>query len=168
MAGGADWLPEFDQEMALTRCVLERVPEDRFVWQPHPKSWPLGALATHVAWLGSWAALTLQSEELDLASPAAPPSPKPVSTRAALLALFDTMLVAARSALLQADATRLDQPWTLRAGEQEIFTLPRRAVLRTFVLNHLIHHRGQLEVYLRLNDVPLPALYGPSADEGGL
>lgn len=168
MTGGAEWLPEFDQEMALTRRVLERVPEDRFAWQPHPKSWPLGALATHMAWLGSWTSITLQSEELDLASPAAPPSPKPASSRAALLALFDGMVAAARPALAQAESAWLDQPWTLRAGDQELFTLPRRGVLRTFVLNHLIHHRGQLEVYLRLNDVPLPALYGPSADEGGL
>lgn len=168
MAGGADWLPEFDQEMALTRKVLARVPEDRLSWRPHPKSWTMAELATHVAWIGAWTSATLQSDELDLASPSAPPSPKPAGSRTDLLTLFDGMLAVARPALEGADAECLMKPWSLRAGEQVFFTLPRGAVMRTFVLNHLIHHRGQLEVYLRLNDVPLPAIYGPSADEGGM
>lgn len=168
MADGADWLPEFDQEMALTRKVLARVPEDRLAWRPHPKSWTMAELATHVAWIGAWTSATLQMDELDLASPAAPPNPKPVGSQADLLALFDGMLEVARPALKGADADCLVKPWSLRAGDQVFFTLSRGAVLRTFVLNHLIHHRGQLEVYLRLNDVPLPALYGPSADEGGM
>jgi len=168
MTRGADWLPEFDQEMALTRKVLERVPEDRLSWKPHPKSWTLAELATHVAWIGAWTSVTLQMPELDLASPTAPPSPKPAATRADLLALFDGMLTVARPALEGADAECLAKPWSLRAGDKVFFTLPRGGVMRTFVLNHLIHHRGQLEVYLRMNDVPLPAIYGPSADEGGM
>ncbi len=168
MAGGADWLPEFDQEMALTRKVLARVPEDKLGWRPHPKSWTLAELATHVAWIGAWTSPTLQQSELDLASPAAPPNPKPVASRADLLTLFDGMLAVARPALAEADAATLDLPWSLKAGDQTFFTMARGAVMRTFVLNHLIHHRGQLEVYLRMNDVALPAIYGPSADEGGM
>lgn len=168
MAGGADWLPEFDQEMARTRKVLERVPEDLLGWRPHPKSWTLAELATHVAWIGAWTTPTLQQAELDLASPTAPPSPKAAGSRRDLLALFDGVRAAARPALEAADEACLAKPWSLKAGDQVFFTMPRGGVMRTFVLNHLIHHRGQLEVYLRLNDVPLPALYGPSADEGGM
>jgi len=168
MASGADWLPEFDEEMALTRKVLARVPEDRLTWRPHPKSWTMAELATHVAWIGAWTSPTLERSELDLASPASPPNPKPVSSRAELLDLFDRMLSAARPVLAATDGVTLDLPWSLRAGNQVFFTRAKGAVLRTFVMNHLIHHRGQLEVYLRMNDVPLPAIYGPSADEGGM
>jgi len=168
MASGVDWLPEFDQEMALTRKVLERVPEDRLTWRPHPKSWTMAELATHVAWIGAWTSPTLHLPELDLASPTAPPNPKPVSTRADLLTLFDGMLNVAREALAGAPETAFALPWSLRAGDQVFFTMRRGEVMRTFVLNHLIHHRGQLEVYLRMNDVALPAIYGPSADEGGM
>ena len=168
MASSADWLPEFDQEMALTRKVLERVPEDRLGWRPHPKSWTMAELATHVAWIGAWTSAVLQHPELDLASPSAPPNPKPVASRADLLTLFDAMLAVARPALEGADAACFAKTWSLRAGDKVFFTLPRGSVMRTFVMNHLIHHRGQLEVYLRLNDVPLPAVYGPSADEGGM
>jgi uncharacterized damage-inducible protein DinB len=168
MASGADWLPEFDQEMARTRKVLERVPEDRLTWRPHPKSWTLAELATHVAGIGAWTAPTLQLPELDMSSPSAPPNPKPAVNRAELLALFDGMLEGARAALEGAQEATFTLPWSLRAGEQIFFTLPRGVVLRTFVLNHLIHHRAQLEVYLRMNDVPLPAIYGPSADETGM
>jgi len=167
MASGVDWLPEFDQEMALTRKVLERVPEDRLTWRPHPKSWTMAELATHVAWIGAWTSPTLHLPELDLASPTAP-NPKPVSTRADLLTLFDGMLNVAREALAGAPETAFALPWSLRAGDQVFFTMRRGEVMRTFVLNHLIHHRGQLEVYLRMNDVALPAIYGPSADEGGM
>lgn len=168
MAGGADWLPEFDQEMARTRKVLERVPEDRLTWRPHPKSWTLAELATHVAGIGAWTAPSLQLPELDMASPSAPPNPKPATSLAELLALFDSMLGGARAALAGAQEATFALPWSLRAGEQVFFTMPRGVVLRTFVLNHLIHHRGQLEVYLRMNDVALPAIYGPSADEPGM
>jgi len=168
MTNGADWLPEFDLEVSLTRKVLERVPEDRLAWRPHPKSWTMAELATHVAWIGAWMAPTLQLPELDLASPTAPPIPKPVTTRAELLGLFDGMLVGARAALAATDEETFTLPWSLRAGDQVFFTLTRGEVMRTFVMNHLIHHRGQLEVYLRMNDVPLPAIYGTSADEGGM
>jgi uncharacterized damage-inducible protein DinB len=168
MASGADWLPEFDREMAQTRVVLERIPEDCLAWRPHPRSWTLAELATHVAWIGSWIPLTARQAELDLASTATPPSPKPVNSRAGLLALFDGMLEPGRQALETLAEPELAEAWTLRAGDQEIFTMTRGEVLRTFVMNHLIHHRGQLEVYLRTQDVPLPAIYGPSADEGGM
>lgn len=166
MASGADWLPEFDQEMALTRKVLERVPEDRLSWRPHPKSWTMAELATHVAWIGAWTSPTLQLPELDLTSPTAPPSPKPAVSRTDLLTLFDGMLAVAREALATSEEATFTLPWSLRAGDQVFFTMTRGVVMRTFVMNHLIHHRGQLEVYLRMNDVPLPAIYGPTADEG--
>jgi len=168
MSTGAEWLPEFDQEMVQTRKVLSRVPEDRLSWRPHPKSWTLGELATHVAWILAWAAPTLTCTDMDLASPTAPSSPKAVTSRADLLNLFEGLLGPARTALAAADEATLALPWSLRAGEQVFFTKTRGEVMRTFVLNHLIHHRGQLEVYLRMNDVPLPAVYGPSADEGGM
>lgn len=168
MASGVDWLPEFDREMAQTRKLLERIPEDCLGWRPHPRSWTLAELATHLAWIGAWIPITLQQAELDLASPATPPSPKPVNSRAGLMAMFDGLQGPARRAIEGADGEGLRTPWTLRAGEQVVFTLSRAEVLRTFVMNHLIHHRGQLEVYLRINEVPLPAIYGPSADEGGM
>jgi uncharacterized damage-inducible protein DinB len=138
-------LPEFDHEMANTRKVLERVPEDRLDWRPHPKSWTMGALATHVAALPGWAVETLQRTELDVMPGGKPgPSPAEVKSRSELLERFDK---------------------NAGAG-QAIMTLPRAAVLRSFVLSHLIHHRAQLGVYLRLNDIPVPSIYGPSADEG--
>ncbi len=104
--------------------------------------------------------------ELDLTSPAASPSPKPATSRTDLLTLFDGMLAVAREALAAAEASTFALPWSLRAGDQVFFTMTRGVVMRTFVMNHLIHHRGQLEVYLRMNDIPLPAIYGPTADEG--
>ena len=159
-------LPEFDHEMANTRKVLERVPEVHLTWKPHEKSMSLGDLATHVASIPGWTTMTLNEEFLDMAAPGAPGVPPPAASRVALLALFDKGVSEARTALAGAgDACLLGQ-WSLRKGAQTVFTMPRLAVLRSFILNHGIHHRGQLEVYLRLKDVPLPAIYGPSADEG--
>jgi uncharacterized damage-inducible protein DinB len=155
-------LPEFDQEIDATRRVLERVPEDRLDWRPHPRSWTLGELATHVAHLPAWGAFTLEHQELDLEG--MPPTPARTS-RQELLSLLDEMARQARGALEGASAEELERPWTLRMGEQEIFSLPKGVVYRTTVMNHLIHHRGQLTVYLRLLDVPLPGIYGPTADE---
>lgn len=168
MASGTEWLKEFDLEMSRTRRVLTRVPEDRLGWRPHPKSWTLAELATHVAWIPSWATAALRFPEMDLASSDNPPTPKAATSTAGLLALFDGQLAGARASLEASDEATFAMPWSLRAGEQIFFTQTRGEVLRTFVMNHLIHHRGQLEVYLRVNDVPLPALYGPSADEGGI
>jgi uncharacterized damage-inducible protein DinB len=156
-------LPEFDQEMAGTRRVLERMPADKFSWQPHPKSFALGKLATHVAQLPSWTTLTLNSEEFDVSLPREAPK---VNSTEELLALFDKSSSEAREALAKASNEDWSKPWTLRNGDHVIFTMPRIAVLRTMVMNHTIHHRAQLTVYLRLNDIPVPGLYGPSADEG--
>lgn len=159
-------LPEFDQEMANTRKVLERVPAAKFSWKPHPKSFDFGALAAHVANMAEWASLTLESDSFDYAPPGAPPyeTPKFASTQD-LVAAFDKSIAQARSALAAADDAKMMAPWTLMAGGKALMTMPRAAVVRTFVMNHIIHHRAQLCVYLRLNDVPVPALYGPSADE---
>lgn len=158
-------LPEFDHEMANTRRVLERVPGPRFGWRPHPRSWTLRELAVHVATLPMWAAVTLERDGFDLAQPDPEPRP-PVETPADLLALFDRHLARARAAIAAAGDAAFAEPWALRRGATVVFTMPRLATLRSFVLHHMIHHRAQLGVYLRLMDVPVPALYGPSADEG--
>jgi uncharacterized damage-inducible protein DinB len=158
-------LPEFDQEMAGTRRVLERMATDKFTWQPHPKSFSLGKLATHVAQLSSWAAMTLATEEFDVAQPREAPK---VNTTEELLALFDKNSAEAREAIANASNEDWSKPWSLRNGDHVVFTMPRIAVLRGMVMNHIIHHRAQLTVYLRLNDIPVPALYGPSADEGNM
>ena len=159
-------LYEFDHEMANTRKMLERVPDDRLDWRPHAKSWNMVALATHVAFIPGWTVDTIEKDSLDFAPPGAPPYQNPVaSSKADLLAKFDRNVAAARAALAGASDEHLAKPWTLLAGGHEIFTMPRTVVLRSFVLNHGIHHRAQLGLYLRLNDVPVPGMYGPSADE---
>jgi len=161
-------LPEFDHEMANTRTTLERVPEDRLSWKPHEKSGTMGWLATHLANLPSWVNFTLDNDSLDLAPPgAAPAGPMPpANSRKELLEMFDKNVSAARKALAGASDPHLAKPWSLLKGGKTILSMPRIAVLRGFVMNHTIHHRAQLGVYLRLNNVPVPALYGPSADEG--
>jgi uncharacterized damage-inducible protein DinB len=158
-------LPEFDQEMASTRKVLERIPEEKFTWKPHEKSYTLLKLATHVGMLPTWLGMTLNTSRLDLSQPFTPPSP---SNRADILSLFDRNVTEARAALAGATDQVMFASWTLANGPHEIFTLPKVAVIRSFVLNHLIHHRAQLTVYLRLNNVPVPGMYGPSADESGM
>ena len=161
-------LPEFDKEMDGTRRTLERVPDDRMDWKPHEKSMPLGGLVTHLSNLPSWVVHVVGRDELDIAPPGEPPLRVPQArTRAEALEAFDKNIAAAREALAGADDERLTQPWTLLHGGRAIFTLPRVAVLRGSVFNHIIHHRAQLGVYLRLNDIPVPSIYGPSADEGG-
>jgi uncharacterized damage-inducible protein DinB len=159
-------LPEFDQEMASTRKTLERVPEGQFGWKPHEKSMTLGRLASHVAESPGWAATTIETDSLDLAPPGAPPfKPITADTRQEVLAIFEKNIAAARAAIAGASDDHLAKPWSLLMGGKTILTLPRMSVLRTFVMNHTIHHRAQLGVYLRLNNIPLPAIYGPSADE---
>lgn len=159
-------LYEFDHEMANTRKMLERVPDDRLDWRPHAKSWNMGALATHIAFIPGWTVDTIQKDSLDFAPPGEPPFRNPeASSRADLLAMFDRNVAAARAAIEGASDEHLVKPWTLLAGGHEIFTMPRTVVLRSFVMNHGIHHRAQLGLYLRLNDVPVPGMYGPSADE---
>ena len=157
-------LAEFDQEIATTRRLLERVPAKDAGWRPHPKSYALGDLAVHVATLPSWVAATMGLPELDLAT-VAPPAP--FTTGESLLAYFDANAQAGRAALAQAADADFGVPWTLKNAGAVIFTLPRAVVLRSFVLSHMIHHRAQLGVYLRMRDVPLPPSYGPTADTAG-
>lgn len=159
-------LPEFDEEMAKTRKVLERVPADKWNWKPHVKSGTLGWLAGHVGTIPGWYAVTLQTESLDYAPVDGPAySPPKIENTQQLLAAFEKEAGEARTALSAASDGDFQKNWTLLAGGKEIFTMPRLACLRGMVMNHLIHHRAQLTVYLRLLDVPVPGLYGPSADE---
>jgi uncharacterized damage-inducible protein DinB len=158
-------LPEFDHEVATTRRLLERLPDEPLTWKPHPKSMALGALAEHLGQLGIWAQLTLNQSAVDLETTTRPPGYQPMTVKANILAHFDTEMAAARAALIGRTDAELMAPWTLRKGAQEFFTMPKASCWRTFVMNHLIHHRGQLTVYLRELDVPLPSIYGPSADE---
>ncbi len=166
MAIGQMFLPEFDHEAGNTRKTLERVPDDKWDWKPHPKSGTLGWLAGHVANLNDWARVTINQDQLDFA-PVGGPKYESIKTpnRKAVLEAFDKVTTGARAAIAGVSDETLMQPWTLLSGGHVIFTMPRVAVLRGFCFNHLIHHRGQLTMYLRTLDVPLPALYGPSADE---
>jgi uncharacterized damage-inducible protein DinB len=158
-------LPEFDHEMTTTRKLLERVPDDRLGWKPHARSTSIGGLATHLSNLPWWGQVTVAEPEFDLAS--VPPSPEATS-RAQILETFDRNVAATRALLSGKSDAELMVPWTLKRGGQTVFSMPKAAVWRSFVLSHVIHHRGQLSVYLRLLDVPVPSIYGPSADEGGL
>lgn len=159
-------IPEFDQEMSTTRRLLERVPTDKFGWKPHDKSMEMGRLASHLATLPGWTGVTLNTPELDFAT--SPYNPPKATTAEELLAIFDQEVAQARAGLAAAKDETFFEPWTLRNGDHKIFTLPKAAVMRSFVISHIIHHRGQLSVYLRLNDIPVPSIYGPSADEGGM
>ena len=165
MGLGEFMLPEFDREMANTRKTLERIPEDKLDWKPHEKSMTLRSLATHLSNLVSWAVHTIEKEELDAAPEGQPLRAKPVESVQEALETFDKNVAAAREAIAAASDEHLMKPWTLLAAGRTIFTQPRAGVLRGMIMNHTIHHRAQLSVYLRLNDVPVPSLYGPSADE---
>ncbi len=158
-------LPEFDREVAATRRLLDRLPDGKLDWQPHPKSMTLGSLATHLSELGSWGEATLTAPAVDLESMVRPAGYVPPATRAAIIDAFELKMAGARAALVGKTDEQLMAPWTLRRGAREFFTMPKASCWRTFVMNHLIHHRGQLTVYLRQLDVPLPSIYGPSADE---
>lgn len=166
MSIGAALLPEFDMEMANTRKVLARLPEDKFSFKPHAKSWDMISLATHIARMTGWASMTMNSDSFDYAPPGQPEyKEEPLKSVAELLSTFDKGVAETREALEKADDAAFMAPWSLLAGGKTVFTMPRVAVLRGMIFNHVIHHRGQLTLYLRLNDVPVPALYGPSADE---
>ena len=158
-------LPEFNHEMGTTRRILERVPEASFAWKPHQRSMSLGELAGHIANIPYWCSATLNAATLDLETLGDAARPTPPESRADLLDGFDRRVKAARARLAEATDPELLAPWTLKKGAQEFFTMPRIAAIRSFVMNHSIHHRGQLSVYLRLNDVPVPPIYGPTADE---
>jgi uncharacterized damage-inducible protein DinB len=153
-------LPEFDQEMATTRRLLERVPSEQGSWKPHDKSFALGHLAQLVTWMPGWITRTLRDPHIDLAGGPG----YSLETTETLLAEFDRNVDDARVALSEVQGAALQEPWSLRMGGEVIFTQPREQVVRNH-LSHLIHHRGQLTVYLRLLDVPLPSIYGPTADE---
>lgn len=157
-------LPEFDREMGLTRRALERVPDGRFDWRPHPTSMTLGRLAEHLTEMPMWATKTLEQSELE-ASTQRSPDYRPPATRAAVLAQFDANYRAARQLLVNKTDAEFAAPWKLKNGGKEVFTAPKAMVMRNFVLNHMIHHRGQLTVYLRMLAVPVPSIYGPSGDE---
>ncbi|HEX6185680.1 MAG TPA: DinB family protein [Pyrinomonadaceae bacterium] len=155
---------EMRQEAKTTRRLLERVPEESFGWKPHEKSMTLGRLAAHVAELPELIIPALTQPELDFASGDFKPF-NPEST-AGLLEKFDRNIEAAASMLEKQPDDRMGEPWKLRSGDHVLFEMPRALVVRFVGLNHVIHHRGQLSVYLRMLDVPLPSIYGPSADEG--
>lgn len=167
MTIGQSLLPEFDQEMQNTRKTLERVPEDKWNWKPHDKSGTVGWLASHIATMPGWTAMTISTEQLDYAPVDGPAyQPPKIENRKELLAEFDKNVADARAALAGVSDQAIMKNWTLLAGGKTIFTLPRVACIRSMILNHNIHHRAQLTVYYRLLGVPVPALYGPSADEG--
>jgi uncharacterized damage-inducible protein DinB len=154
---------EFTHEAANTRKMLERVPFDKNHYKPHDKSMKLGSLAVHVAELPGWITMTLNTDELDFANWEY--KPYQPQDNADLLKHFDENVAKALETLQAANREDMMKPWTMRRGEQVFFTMPKVAVVRSFAVNHMIHHRGQLSVYLRLNDVPVPGMYGPSADD---
>jgi uncharacterized damage-inducible protein DinB len=155
-------LPEFDHEMANTRKLLERIPDDKFDYKPHEKSMTLGRLAGHVAEVPSYATATIRMDKLELTGSEKPFQP---TSKKEVLESFDKYVAEARQAISSVSDEDLGKIWSLRFGGKDVFSMPRVAVLRSMVMNHLIHHRAQLQVYLRLNNVEIPGMYGPSADE---
>jgi len=160
-------LPEFDMEMANTRRVLERVPEAQQAFRPHMKSMTLSRLAGHVAEIPVWAIMTLSRDRLDLRPDGvATYKAHELTSTVATVAFFDENVRQARELLASATDETMMRTWALQDNGKTLMAMPKVAVMRSFVMNHMIHHRAQLIVYLRLNDVPVPGLYGPSADEG--
>lgn len=157
-------LPEFDHEMAVTRGLLDRLPDDAFDWKPHERSFSLGGLATHLAQLPHWGLAILDDDHYDLAQSSGSHAALR-GTRAEVLETFDAHVAEARTRLVGMVDAELSVPWSLRRGSHVVMSMPRYAAFRRFLLDHMIHHRGQMTVYLRLRNVPLPPLYGPSADE---
>jgi uncharacterized damage-inducible protein DinB len=161
MAFADAFLPEFDHEMKTTRSLLERVPFDKATWKPHTKSTAIGSLASHLANLAGFGYMIATADERDMAKGGMPGN---YDSTEKMLSVFDENVSKTRAAIAALPDDKLGTPWTLRMGEHVIMTLPRTAMLRTLMMNHMIHHRGQLSVYLRLNDVALPSIYGPTAD----
>ena len=157
-------IAEMEQEAAVTRKCLERVPAEKFDWKPHEKSMTFIRLASHVAEMFGWTPPTLEHPELDFAK--MDYKPAELKTTEELVEMLDKNVSEALACLKSTSDETFMEDWTMRNGEQVYFTMPKIAVMRSFVMNHIVHHRGQLTVYLRLNDIPVPALYGPSADEG--
>jgi uncharacterized damage-inducible protein DinB len=168
MSIGEAMLVEFDHETATTRSLLELLPEDKAAWRPHARSMSLGELAMHLSSIPGWAATALKERGFDTNPPGGPPMTRPpFESVAIMLNGYDDGVKAARALLLAASDEELLAGWTLKSGGRPLFSMPRLAVFRSFIMNHTIHHRGQLSVYLRLCDVPLPSIYGPSADTQG-
>jgi len=159
---GANLLPEFDLEMANTRRTLERVPDEKLAFKPHEKSYSLLQLAGHLSNIPSWTPMILIEDGIDMSGPFERDEPTSVSE---VLADFDKNVAAARAILEAATAEDLGSPWSLKQGGEVVFTMPKGSTFRLWIFNHMVHHRAQLTVYLRLLDLPVPALYGPSADE---
>jgi uncharacterized damage-inducible protein DinB len=160
-------LPEFDMEIAKTRAALDRVPEDKFGWKPHEKSMTLDRLVGHIAEMPGWVAPTVDQDSLDVAPAGGPALQAAIAkSRQEALAMFDKNVAEGRAAITRASDENMMKTWTLLMGGKTMFSMPRIVVLRSMIMNHIIHHRAQLGVYLRLNDVPVPSTYGPSADEG--
>jgi uncharacterized damage-inducible protein DinB len=165
MAIAESILPEFDHETAKTRTLLERVPADKAAWKPHVKSMSLGQLAMHIANLPNWASIALERKEFDTNPPdVGRATPRAFESTPHLLEFYDASVGAARALLVRTTDAEFMVQWTLKNGGKTMFSMPRVAVFRSFVLNHAVHHRGQLSVYLRLLDVPIPNIYGPTAD----
>jgi len=163
---GTTLLAELEHEAKVSREVLSRVPADKFDWKPHEKSMTFGKLASHIAEMIGWTGPTMRYPELDFSKMDYKPF-EPQSSEE-LLAYFDKNYAEAVDVLRNTSDEQFMESWTMRNGETVYFTLPKAAVMRSFVMNHIVHHRGQLSVYLRLNDIPVPSIYGPSADEGNM
>ena len=159
---GAMVIPEFDREFAETRRSLERIPEDKFDWKPHEKSFTLHQLAAHVAEIARWVPVTLNMDEFDIDAPYDRVVPE---TKEEILAHFDEGVAEARSLIEAVTSDQLVSTWSMKKGGEVTMSMPKGVVLRSFILNHNVHHRAQLGVYLRILDVPVPGHYGPSADE---
>jgi uncharacterized damage-inducible protein DinB len=158
-------LPEYDQEMASTRKVLELVPEDKFDWKAHAKLNSVGWNATHLAVIPSWVEITLTRTQFDTAPVDGPRYESPVlRTRQELLDLFDRNVAAGRRAIAATGDEDWQVMWSLLQAGQTLMTMPRATVVRTWVMNHMIHHRAHLCVYLRLNEISVPGMYGPTGD----
>lgn len=158
-------LAEYDHEMATTRRLLDRVPDGALGWKPHDRSMTLGQLAGHIANIPHWGSAILDCGDFDLAASGPDDRPGTPESVAHVLADFDSKVVKARGSLAAASDADMAAPWSLKKADFVLFTMPRTGALRSFVMNHIIHHRGQLSVYLRLQNVPVPPIYGPTADE---
>jgi uncharacterized damage-inducible protein DinB len=163
MSFAENMIMELVGESATTQKMLERVPDDKLAWKPHEKSMSMSRLATHVAEMLSWVSLIISSDELDLAQ--GDHKPHELGSRKELLDRFHAVVEDTKKVLAGKTDQELMLPWKLKMGSQVLVELPRSAAIRSLVMNHFIHHRGQLSVYLRLNDIPVPGAYGPSADE---
>lgn len=162
-------IPEFDQEMASTRKVLECVPDDKLQWKAHPKANTIAWNARHIAEIPGWTAMTMTTSSLDLEPPGGETyKPATANSRDEFLALFDRNVAAGRDALKGTSDATFQEPWSLLKGGQEILKMSKYGIMRNFVLNHIVHHRAHLLAYLRMNGIPVPGMYGPSGDEGGL